>query len=110
MFEQAHRTAQREQLINAITTRLQRAPNLRLLLEGAAEELGRALGADQVYAEFTLRGSRAAGGDGNANQAKHGDGENQPAQTSQNGNDPEERPVDRPRREVGSKEDRGRDS
>jgi GAF domain-containing protein len=64
LFEQAHRTAQREQLINTIASRLQRAPTLRMLLEGVASELSEALGTDQVYAEFALHESAmAADGD-----------------------------------------------
>lgn len=57
LIDQAQHTAQREQLISTISSRLQRAPTLQSLLEGVAEELGKALGTDQVYAEFTLGGA-----------------------------------------------------
>jgi GAF domain-containing protein len=56
LYIQAHRAAERERLIGTIADRLQRAPNLALLLESAAAELGSALGTEQVYAELALGG------------------------------------------------------
>jgi len=57
LYIQAHRAAERERLIGTISDRLQRAPNLILLLETAAAELSNALGAEQVYAELSLGGT-----------------------------------------------------
>ena len=54
LYIDAQRTAQREQMVNTIAGRLQRAPNLSTLLEAAAEELSRALGTENVYAEINL--------------------------------------------------------
>ncbi len=54
LYLQAQRAAERERMVNAITARLQRAPNLSLLLESAAQELAQALGTDHVYAEISL--------------------------------------------------------
>jgi GAF domain-containing protein/cbb3-type cytochrome oxidase subunit 3 len=54
LYFQAQRAAERERLINAIASRLQRAPTLALLLESAARELAQALGTDNVYAEISV--------------------------------------------------------
>lgn len=54
LYTQAQRAVERERLINEIAARLQRAPNLRLLLEAATQELADALGTDAVYAEINL--------------------------------------------------------
>ena len=54
LYIDAQRTAQREQMVNTIAGRLQRAPTLSNLLEAAAEELSRALGTENVYAELNL--------------------------------------------------------
>jgi GAF domain-containing protein len=54
LYLQAQRAAERERLVNTIAARLQRAPNLPLLLESAAQELAQALGTDNVYAEISL--------------------------------------------------------
>jgi GAF domain-containing protein len=55
LVRQSRLTAQRERLINAITARLQRAPNLRALLESATDELSQALGTSEVYAEIAAQ-------------------------------------------------------
>jgi GAF domain-containing protein len=55
LVRQSRLAAQRERLINAITARLQRAPNLRALLESAADELSQALGTSEVYAEIAAQ-------------------------------------------------------
>jgi GAF domain-containing protein len=55
LVRQAQHAAQREQTINAITARLQRAPNLRALLESATDELSKALRTSEVYAEIAAR-------------------------------------------------------
>ncbi len=54
LYLQAQRAADRERLVNTIASRLQRAPNLAMLLESAAQELASALGTDNVYAEISL--------------------------------------------------------
>lgn len=54
LYLQAQRAADRERLVNTIASRLQRAPNLALLLQSAAQELAQALGTDNVYAEISL--------------------------------------------------------
>ncbi len=54
LYLQAQRAAERERLIGTIATRLERAPNLALLLESAAKELAEALGTDNVYAEISM--------------------------------------------------------
>lgn len=54
LYIQAQRAADRERLVNTIASRLQRAPNLTLLLESAAQELASALGTENVYAEISL--------------------------------------------------------
>jgi len=54
LYLQAQRAADRERLVNSIAGRLQRAPNLKLLLESAAEEIANALGTENVYAEISL--------------------------------------------------------
>jgi GAF domain-containing protein len=54
LYLQTQRAAERERLISDIATQLQRAPNLALLLESAAQELSQALGTDNVYAEISL--------------------------------------------------------
>jgi GAF domain-containing protein len=54
LYFQAQRAAERERLINAVASRLQRAPTLALLLESAARELAQALGTDNVYAEISV--------------------------------------------------------
>jgi GAF domain-containing protein len=56
LYIQARRAAERERLVSTISDRLQRAPNLALLLESAAAELSSALGTEQVYAELSLGG------------------------------------------------------
>lgn len=54
LYMQAQRAATRERLIGDITSRLQRAPSLALLLESATKELAQALGTENVYAEISL--------------------------------------------------------
>jgi GAF domain-containing protein len=54
LYIQAQRAAEREILINSIASRLQRAPNLAMLLESAAKELADALGTANVYAEISM--------------------------------------------------------
>jgi len=54
LYIQAQRAADREILINSIASRLQRAPNLAMLLESAAKELADALGTANVYAEISV--------------------------------------------------------
>jgi hypothetical protein len=54
LYLQAQRAADRERLVNTIAGRLQRAPTLQLLLQSAADELARALGTENVYAEINL--------------------------------------------------------
>jgi GAF domain-containing protein len=54
LYLQARRAAERERLVGDIAERLQRAPNLKLLLESAAQELSSALRTDNVYAEISL--------------------------------------------------------
>lgn len=54
LYLQARRAAERERLVGDIAGRLQRAPNLKLLLESAARELSNALRTDNVYAEISL--------------------------------------------------------
>lgn len=54
LYLQAQRAADRERLVNAIAGKLQRAPNLSMLLESAAQELAQALGTENVYAEISL--------------------------------------------------------
>lgn len=61
LYIQARRSAERERLIGTISDRLQRAPNLALLLESAAAELSNALGTEQVYAELSLGGEEELG-------------------------------------------------
>jgi GAF domain-containing protein len=55
LYLQARRAAERERLVGDIAERLQRAPNLKLLLESAAHELASALRTDNVYAEISLK-------------------------------------------------------
>jgi GAF domain-containing protein len=55
LVRQSRLAVQRERLINAITARLQRAPNLRALLESATNELSQALGTSEVYAEIAAQ-------------------------------------------------------
>jgi GAF domain-containing protein len=54
LYLQAQRAADRERLVNTIAGRLQRAPNLAMLLQSAAQELAQALGTESVYAEISL--------------------------------------------------------
>ncbi len=54
LYIQAQRAAERERMVNAIASRLQRAPSLSMLLESATRELAEALGTDNVYAEINL--------------------------------------------------------
>lgn len=54
LYIQSKRAAEREHLISEISTRLQRAPSLSMLLESAAREIAQALGTDNVYAELSL--------------------------------------------------------
>jgi GAF domain-containing protein len=54
LYVQSQRAAQRERIITEISDRLQRAPNLSILLESAARELAAALGTDNVYAEISV--------------------------------------------------------
>ena len=54
LYIQSRRAAEREHLINTISTRLQRAPSLRLLLESVTQELAEALGTENVYAEISV--------------------------------------------------------
>jgi GAF domain-containing protein len=54
LYLQSQRVADRERLVNTIAGRLQRAPTLQLLLQSAADELSRALGTENVYAEISL--------------------------------------------------------
>lgn len=51
--------AERERRVAGITTRLERAPNLSMLLQSAVNQLADALGTDGVYAEIDL--SRVSG-------------------------------------------------
>jgi GAF domain-containing protein len=54
LYQQAQRAADRERLVSQIATRLQRAPNLEILLRSATQELASALGTASVYAEIDL--------------------------------------------------------
>lgn len=90
LFEQAQRTAQREQLINSISSRLERAPDLRSLLEGVAAELGQALGTDQVYAEFTLPESQEGGASSPARSDNGTGRKNLPRNGEESGDDEHE--------------------
>lgn len=57
LYHEAQRAARRESKAGAIAERLQRAPNLDLLLESAARELAVALGTEDVYAELGAEAS-----------------------------------------------------
>jgi len=54
LYLQARRAAERERMINEISSRLQNAANLDLLLQTAARELAEVLGTDNIYAEINL--------------------------------------------------------
>jgi GAF domain-containing protein len=77
LYIQAQRAADRERLINTISSRLQRSPSLALLLENAVRELGEVLGTDNVYAEINvdrpLAGSRDGRDDGEDDGMLEGD-------------------------------------
>lgn len=73
LYHEAQRAARRESKAGAIAERLQRAPNLDLLLEDAARELAAALDTEDVYAEIgtqmPLPRAGAGRGNGNAGEA-----------------------------------------
>ena len=64
-FTQAQRQAERETALNAISQQIQSATTVEAVLQIAARELGRALGAPLTIAQLGLKEQSAAGGNGN---------------------------------------------
>lgn len=66
LAEQAQRTAWREQIINQISTKLQRSHDVQAILRTALTELGRALGMQRGFAQLMQRedGQRSAEDEG----------------------------------------------
>ena len=73
LIEQSQRSAERQDIINTISERLESAPDLQVLLESVVNELKETLGVDQVYVELTANPQQAANVDGGANGRVSGD-------------------------------------
>ena len=70
LFEQAQQRAQHERQIYEITSRLRRSPDMSIILQTAADELGKALRADRVLIRLRGKGSGAATPDQDRSKAK----------------------------------------